>query len=224
MLGSELMIRYGHKAGGIASLVLVIACGGETTSTTQSGPFTAGAGSGGSSIVVDAAGGGGATTAGSPVVGSADAAACVDCFVLYDLHWGMDGGRVPYVDTSRLGPCRSYTHERVSGANPPTTMCHGDVPGCPARTIDDIVRLLSDPDVARSLQGHLLYGVDSRPTDGRVFRFGVGVDYVDVGSPCGAGSSGCYLVPLSVSRLVATLQELDRVELASEPCRSVFGG
>jgi hypothetical protein len=137
----------------------------------------------------------------------------------------MDGGLVAYVDTSRLGPCRSYTRERSSGAvEMPSKMCTADVPACPARTIENIDRLIGDPVVTMSLQSHALYGGDPRPADGQVFRFGVGNDFVDVGPPCGAGASGCAAIPAAVGQLVELLQGLDRDELASEPCKSVFGG
>ncbi len=154
-----------------------------------------------------------------------DGGTCVDCFVLYDLHWGMDGGNAPYVDTSRLAPCHSYTRQRSGSGrvDAGAAMCMAQVAGCPAGTITDIDDLMGDPDVTRSLQAHLLYGGDPRPVDGQVFRFGVGNDYVDVGSPCGVGAAGCVDAPASVAQLVELLREIDRVELAAEPCKSVFG-
>jgi hypothetical protein len=59
--------------------------------------------------------------------------------------------------------------------------------------------------------------------DGVVFRITVGKDYVDVGSPCGAGASGCISIPATVQALVDDLKALDAQELAKKACTDIFG-
>ncbi len=188
------------------------------------GTSEGGAGGKGGRGASGAIAGGGASTGG---IGSADAAveagACVDCFTLYDLHWGMDGGFVAYTDLSRLGPCRAYSHDRTPrSTNPPSLTCTAQIPGCPSRIIDGIERAIGDPELRMALQAHTLYGNDPRPMDGQVFRFGVGNDFIDVGPSC-AGPSGCAGMPAAVRAVVGLLHALDDAELAAEPCKSVFG-
>jgi len=168
-------------------------------------------------------GGGGAGSGGSEAGGAAnDGGACVDCMPIYDLHWGQNGGWAMFTDTSRLGPCRSYEHERTtSGSQTPTLLCTADLPTCPDRTLSDIISLLRDPVVQTALGNHSLFGTDPRPVDGTVFRFGVGNDYVDVGGPCN-GSPSCVAIPPQIAEFAALLQSLDSAELATEPCKSTF--
>jgi hypothetical protein len=148
--------------------------------------------------------------------------ACQDCFVLHDLHWGMDGGFVPYADTSRLGPCRSYTHERDMFTNSLPVMCATMLPGCPEQMIDRLDRDIRDPIVSAALQAHELYGSDPRPVDGQVFHVGVGQDFIDVGGPRGSGAQACKDPPGVVRDLVSVLQSVDTFALSTEPCKSVF--
>jgi hypothetical protein len=136
----------------------------------------------------------------------------------------MNGGLVAYQDTSRLGPCRSYTHERDTFMNRLPDMCNATVPGCPSRTIEQIDRAVRDPTVSSAMASHMLYGVDSRPVDGQVFRIGVGNDFIDIGQPCRAGAVNCNVAPAIVMDLMNVLQALDDAELAVEPCKSTFGG
>ena len=152
-----------------------------------------------------------------------DSGSCDDCFTLYDLHWGMNGGLTAYDDMSRLGPCRSYSHERTMNiADAASLMCTATVPGCPARTIQEIDNAIRDPAVQTALQNHTLYGNDPRPVDGQVFRIGVGNDFIDVGPNCDT-TPPCTGMPAALATLVADLHSLDSAELAEEPCRSVFG-
>lgn len=59
---------------------------------------------------------------------------------------------------------------------------------------------------------------------GQVFRIDVGTDFIEIGEPCSAGAPGCQVAPAVVSELMTLLKGLDDVELAAEPCKSVFGG
>jgi hypothetical protein len=155
--------------------------------------------------------------------GSVDAG-CSDCLTLDDLHWGFEGGLVAYRDTSRLGRCRSYTRERdqLRGGLPPLS-CSAMVAGCPSPTIEQIDRTVRDPIVQAALRDHTLFGFDTRPVDGHVFRIGVGNDFIDIAEPCRAGAPDCKMPPPAVLDLKSVLEDLDTTELSQEPCKSVFG-
>jgi hypothetical protein len=204
-------------AGGRAAIAGAANAGGSTDTGGAGGSMAGGPGAGGTT-----AGSGGATGGRSDSgVPPSDAGGCSDCFSSYDLHWGMDGGLTAYNDLSRIGPCRSYSHERTdNGAATPSSTCHVDLPGCPDRTMAGIIDAFGDPAVQAALSAHALFGNDPRPVDGQVFRIGVGSDYVDIGPSC---AKGCAGMPDALRVLATLLENLDATELAVEPCKWVFG-
>ena len=148
---------------------------------------------------------------------------CDDFANLYTVSWGSNGGLVAYQDTSRLSTPRVYEHSRDRFTNAMPMKCQTEVAGCPSRLITDINAGFADSSVMAALKAHAVYGVDSRPVDGAVFRITVGNDYVDVGSPCGSGASSCVAIPPAVQKLADLLMALDAQELAKKACTDVFG-
>jgi hypothetical protein len=96
-------------------------------------------------------------------------------------------------------------------------------PGCPAAIIAEINRALQTSAVQSALAAHTLFGVDSRPSDGQVFRVSIGSGYLDVGTECPPPSSSCRPVLPEVQALVNALQVLDVQELRKPACTAVLG-
>jgi hypothetical protein len=71
---------------------------------------------------------------------------------------------------------------------------------------------IADADVQAAFGlGLVLYGHDSRPVDGSVFRIarsGTTAAEILVGDPCGAGEPGCLPVPAGVAHLTDVLVAL----------------
>ena len=202
-----------------------VACGGVAggNSTSIFSPDSGVGGTGGGSSTATSVNGSGGvnntTTGGTTGTGGA----CNDCLPMYDLHWGMNGGMVIYADTSYLGPCRGYTHQRDYFANAAPPTCTQTLPGCPDRTMDRIIADTSDPGFTTALANHTLYGTDPRPVDGQVLRIGIGNDYIDIGTPCYSTPASCSTMPNAIVDLVTILQSVDQTELATAACKAVFG-
>ena len=142
--------------------------------------------------------------------GGTECAPCIDP----ELRWGQDGGFVAYTDASELRSCNTYRHTREPAGDPEQTSlaCERSVPctGSGLHGVSDVLRALSDPDVQQAVAEHgVVYGVDSRPVDGTVFRIQVGSSAIDVGLPCPAsGGGGCDPIPTGVSALADLLHAL----------------
>jgi hypothetical protein len=148
----------------------------------------------------------------------------VDYSNLYVFSWGFNGGLVAYVDTSKLDTPHLYTHSRDQVRNGTmSVMCQTEVAGCPSTLLARINAGVESTVVMNALRAHTVYGVDSRPVDGSVFRITIGSDYIDVGSPCGGGGAGCIAIPAVVQQLVDDLKAVDAQELAKKACVDVFG-
>jgi len=63
-----------------------------------------------------------------------------------------------------------------------------------------------------------VYGEDSRPVDGTVFRITRNGKSIDVGSPCGSPAPACVAIPPGVNALASVLRSLDTQELAKPAC------
>jgi hypothetical protein len=188
--------------------------GGRAAGGTSSGG-TSGAGAGGAS---------GASTGGANAGGaSAEGGVCNLCLLTYDLHWGQNGGFVAYVETSRLGPCAAYSHERTpTTTDPPSLICNDHISACPGSSLDGIITAMSAPAFQTAMQNHTLYGNDPRPVDGQVFRIGIGNDFIDIGPNCESDPTACPTMPEPVANMAKLLRDLDATELAKDPCKSVF--
>ena len=88
--------------------------------------------------------------------------------------------------------------------------------------VSDVLQALAHPDVEQArAMGMVLFGVDTRPVDGQVFRIEIGSDSViDVGSPC--QSAGCDPIPAGVSALADLLRAIDSEQLGLDPCAGLF--
>ena len=142
--------------------------------------------------------------AGSPP----DGGAC-DC-IANKLAWQWDGGLVAYRDKSSIAPCRTFTRTREgSGA---AMTCNREMLKCGAGdAIDmgDVQAALAAADVVTAFKSApVLYGRDSRPVDGQVYRIDYGGKVVEVGDDCGA-ISACKPIPEGVKKLVSLLKALD---------------
>jgi len=145
--------------------------------------------------------------------------------VVNAITWGNDGGRVAYVDRSTLSPCDTFSHQRdPAGTDPPTLVCSQDLGTCTSTvSAREINVALEQPDVRAALAAApILFGRDTRPVDGAVFRITVGTSVVEIGEACN-GAAGCREIPQTVAALGIRLRALTSQELARGSCRDTFG-
>ena len=107
---------------------------------------------------------------------------------------------------------------------PPTLMCTQDLGTCTSTvSAREINVALEQPDVRAALAAApILFGRDTRPVDGAVFRIAVGAAVVEIGAPC-EGAAGCREIPQTVAALGIRLRALTSQELARGLCRDTFG-
>jgi hypothetical protein len=197
---------------GLAFLTIV-ACGGSesssSTTTTSSDGGTSGTDAGASDASKDAS----TWDANVP---------CTDCLAT-PLTWGWNGGLVQYVDDSSVASCRTFARKRTSyfDAGTPPPSCTDELGACGAApiAIGDIVRALAHPDVVAGFAAATtpLYGFDSRPSDGAVYRITSGNKSIEVGGDCPGGGT-CVAIPAGVKALAKLLQDLDKQEIAKPAC------
>lgn len=147
------------------------------------------------------------------------------------VRFGLDGGKVVYVDRFTLAPPLSFSAERRSGATV-MAMCSTTLPGCNTADAVDVGELnaaVSARDVQSALgfargmpSMEVVYGTDPRPADGTVFAIEIDGARLLVGSPCRDGMmTGCLAVPVGVQRLVDVLTALRDQELLRDACASL---
>jgi hypothetical protein len=138
-----------------------------------------------------------------------DSGTC-DC-IATKLAWNWDGGLVAYIDRSDIAPCRTYTRTRESSGSIAKT-CSKEMLKCGAGdAIDmgDVQAALGNLDVVNAFKAApVLYGRDTRPSDGQVFRINYGGKVIEVGVDCGA-ISACKPIPEGVKKLQTLLQAID---------------
>jgi len=207
-----------------------LACSSSTNDASDAGSGgVSGAGNAGSA----GAGGnaGAAATGGTAGANGSDAGDAApdttdDCGCVADaVAWGNNGGRVAYVDRSTLSPCDTFSHQRdPAGTDPPTLMCSQDLGTCTSTvSAREINVALEQPDVLAALAAApILFGRDTRPVDGAVFRITVGAAVVEIGEACN-GAAGCREIPQTVAALGIRLRALTNQELARGSCRGTFG-
>ncbi len=181
----------------------------------SAGASAGGAGSGGK---VSSGGSAGTTSSGGAagISGSAGDCGCVSSPV----SWQRDGGFVQYVDVHTLSACAEYTLER--SGNTPMQLCSqalaADCEG--SVSAGEVAAALADSDVQAALAAApIVYGFDSRPADGQVFRIELEGAVIDVGEECGSSSS-CVDIPAGVGALRTLLETLAEQESMREPCAS----
>jgi hypothetical protein len=207
-----------------------ISCSTSTNAPPSSGSSGASgagnAGSGGASGHSGAAEAGGGSGADGSDASDAAPDGADDCGCVADvITWGNDGGRVAYVDRSTLSPCDTFSHQRdPAGTDPPTLTCSQDLGTCTSTvSAREINVALDQPDVRAALAAApILFGRDTRPVDGAVFRITVGARVVEIGEACN-GAAGCREIPQTVAALGIRLRALTNQELARGSCRDTFG-
>lgn len=161
---------------------------------------------------------GGAPDGGSPVP-DADVPqeGCVDVGV----SWRLDGGFVAYTDDLTLTPCRSFTLERRAAGDPGSSAsCSNEVALDATVTADDVDAALANADVQAAFAlAPVLFGRDSRPVDGTVFRIEVGGAVIEIGDAC--ADPGCTPIPAGVAALRTLLQELAEQQRALPDCDAI---
>jgi len=173
------------------------------------------------------------------VIGCPDggANACNLADAQYDFGW--TGGLFAYSDRGWLLPgatggdyllTRAYA-SRGTGTTDVTATCWAPLPKCgdpAAIDIGDIIADLSDPTVQKVVSStdpsSLVFGVDPRPIDGRIFslRRGSGPELL-IGAPCN-GASGCVEIPPALAKLEQDLLELNQQQLVSPRCAAIVTG
>jgi hypothetical protein len=188
----------------------IMACGATVSSNTSVEP---GPGSD-AAVAVDASADGGLALDAAAESGSKPDARemCVEC-IDKSLEWGLNGGRGATVVKSTVSACRSYGQTRTS-QGVQSELCSFDLAGCFSDTsgISDVRAALAYPDVVAAFQAPVppVFGRDTRPVDGEVFRITYGGKSIDVGTPCPQPLAGCTPVPVGVGDLASLLKSLDR--------------
>lgn len=146
------------------------------------------------------------------------------------VRFGLDGGKVMYVDRFTLAPPLAFSAERRSGTTV-MAMCSTTIPSCGSSDVN--VGTLNAAVAARDVQSALgfargmpsmevVYGTDPRPVDGTVFAIEIDGARLLVGSPCRDGMmTGCLAVPVGVQRLVDVLTALRDQELLRDACAAL---
>jgi hypothetical protein len=208
------------------SITASVACSSSSNNAPSAGTGgVSGAGSGGAggSGETEAGGGSGASgaDAGDPQPDSTD-----DCGCVVDaITWGTNGGSFPSVVSSTLSPCDRFSHQRdPAGTSLPALTCSHDLDTCTSTvSAREINVALEQPDVRAALAAApILFGRDSRPVDGVVFRITVGAAMVEIGDPCN-GAANCREIPQTVAALGIRLRALTSQELGRGSCRDTFG-
>jgi hypothetical protein len=217
---------------GAAAIVVALAlaasawgCGGDDDGTPPDGS-TGGDGGGGVDGGPLPEDGGPLPEDGGPPPADGGACGCIG----ETLEFGDIGGKVIYSDASSIMACRTFTLVRTDhsgGGGGSTEMCSNEVPCLgDATTIDDVLGALGHADVAAAFAAApILYGEDSRPVDGTVFRVSAGGKEFLVGDACGSGGGiggMCIPIPEGVQALVTLLRALEAERRMDAPCSTVF--
>jgi hypothetical protein len=190
----------GHAGGGGSAA----GAGGATAGA--GGDSSAGAGGGGVGA------GGGTAGAGGGTAGAGGACTFTATYTFHD-----DGGLRLYADSSTLTPPRSHAVTRTSASGGAGTTCRRDVPCASPSAVDvtEIEAAIGNADVQAALAkpAGMLYGTDTRPSDGTVFVF-----QRDDGRSFMVGTG---TVPAGLRALEMMLHQLQTETLATPECASL---
>ena len=67
----------------------------------------------------------------------------------------------------------------------------------------------------------MLYGRDSRPVDGTVFRIERAGQVIELGDDCNGGTGGCRAIPAGLASLQQLLEALTQQQLALPDCEQL---
>jgi len=157
----------------------------------------------------------------------------VPCDLAAGVNWFANGGLALFSDWSALAPPSTFTRVRTfygPQATPASTAtCMADVPRCSrdARVVTtaDVTAALAHPDVKAALQvpGQLVYGLDSRPSDGAVLVVEAGAGSFAVGGPCQPGTTDfcARALPPGLAALARSLTGLDEQQMRAPACAAL---
>lgn len=150
--------------------------------------------------------------------GSDPSVGCID----RTLRFGSDGGFVAFVERFALAPCNGFSIERTSFGDPGSdASCENRVAADATVSALDVAQALDHPDVRAALDAApVLFGRDTRPVDGTVFRVEVDGDVIELGWEC-MGTPGCTAIPAGLARLESMLQDLIVQQRAVAPCDAI---
>ncbi len=151
-----------------------------------------------------------------------DAGRCPLNCVRTVVTWGSEGGDVASRRSHQVSECGRVArsdHDFTTGAR---TVCVAYVDTLECELVAQVADLLTDDDVrAARAAAPIVYGIDSRPVDGTVFRIAVqGVseeEVIDIGDPCG-GAPSCEDAPPGVLALREALERMAVVTDESDAC------
>ncbi len=134
------------------------------------------------------------------------------------LTFFFDGGFVAFRDEHVLAPCAEFSITRTSFGDPGSDgSCSNQVADDAPITVADVQQALAHPDVQMAFGTRVIFGADTRPADGQIFRIELGGDVIEVGSQC-MGGGGCLPIPTGVQLLQGMLQNLIAQQRALPDC------
>jgi hypothetical protein len=142
--------------------------------------------------------------------------------VVREFSWTHDGGFVAFQDRQTLTPCTrfSITRETRRGSSA-DAKCGNDVAGDAKVTVADVNAALASDDMKAALAAApVLFGRDSRPVDGSVFRIEIDGTTIDIGGDCN-GEAGCPAIPAGVAAARQVLEALTTQQRALGSCASL---
>ena len=81
---------------------------------------------------------------------------------------------------------------------------------------------LANPQVVAAFaEAPVLYGRDSRPVDGTVFRIERAGKVIELGDDCNGGAGGCRAIPAGLATLRQLLEALTQQQLALPGCEAL---
>jgi hypothetical protein len=142
-----------------------------------------------------------------------------DCCVDEAVRWGSNGGLVSFRDSYRWQSCATVVKTRedlVMGE--PSPVCELDLSSSECALVDAVAAALAAPGLADARSAApVVYGVDSRPVDGTVFRIELDGDVIDVGGEC-EDREGCDPIPEAVAALRDALLDVTAVVDGTTEC------
>jgi hypothetical protein len=150
-----------------------------------------------------------------------DAGSGTDC-VVREVSWTYDGGFVAFHDRQTLTPCRHFSLVRATQKGPSAdAQCANDVAIDAMVKVADVNAALASEDIkAARADAPVLYGRDTRPVDGSVFRIEIDGATIDIGGDCN-GEAGCPAIPAGVAAARQVLEALTMQQRALGSCASL---
>jgi len=140
------------------------------------------------------------------------------------LEWEENGGNVLYVDRSAVTGCNTYTQTRTNRDGATGASCSVELERCPTDTavvryeIPELNAVLAHADVRAAVAAApILYGRDTRPSDGSLLQVTIAGKRIEIGEDCGS-TSACTPVPAGVVALRDALRAADGLQEGAIAC------